>query len=862
MRLGIAARLTIAFGAVAVLAVAANLLVEHGASMIRTIEIRSMPKPAPRTPSSEALTAAVHGFAQSALTRLDEDTQQHALEMEAARSELRRETTAYIDRARGLVETARLQRLGERSRSYEERADELVSIADERRRLLRQYWETFEALDRQLKTAVNRGFKVFGRVLARRSLLELSRHLDSMRAGLAAFAMREGYDAATLDEIIAAEAAFSSTLERNESSLTRAEGDAWVSALRRGYAQLISTRGALISSDGQRRQAIASLSEGTDALVALARPGEPTRATHDRAPGRPAGGASRSAKAAGAPPRITTTSTVEEDTGARAFIAWLSAAVLLLLLAISIFTVYSIVWPVRRLMAATRRLADGDTDVNVPRGGIRELDALAISFNQMAVRLADAQSVARRYQGELEDRVAERTRQLQHLAEHDPLTELPNRRQLFAQLDAALREAARDGHLVGVFFLDLDNFKNINDSMGHALGDRVLEGMAARLREELGAAGFAARLGGDEFTVVCSRSNAGEIQEAGRALVHAFQRPLVVDNLQFSLGVSVGASIYPDHGGNAEALLRAADAALFRAKALGRSQLNVFSPDLLELAASKFTTEQGLRRALERDEFELAFQPEINTDTGRADVVEALLRWRLPDGRQANPAEFLAVAEESGLIIEISDWVLRSAIAAAARWYRGAWPEVRIAINVSARQLLDGKFVRRIETLLRRHRLPADRVEIELTETVLQTGVGTVDALRRLRGLGIGIALDDFGTGYSSLASLEQLPLTRVKLDRSLIAAIDDSARSLAIAEAIIGLCHGLKLRVTAEGIERPEQLKLLRDQGPICLQGYLLARPMARDDVPSELARIPLRLRFRLGRRRGGAAPRRRRAG
>jgi len=290
-------------------------------------------------------------------------------------------------------------------------------------------------------------------------------------------------------------------------------------------------------------------------------------------------------------------------------------------------------------------------------------------------------------------------------------------------------------------------------------------------------------------------------------------------------------------------LLRAADAALFRAKALGRSQLTVFSPDLLEAAASRFTTEQGLRRAIERGEFELVFQPEVHTAGLDVRLVEALLRWRMPDGRYASPGEFLAIAEESGLIMEISDWVLSSAIAAAARWHHTAWVDARVAINVSARQLLDGRFVGRVQELLQLHRLPPHCIEIELTENILQTGAGTIEVLNRLRACGIGIALDDFGTGYSSLASLEQLPLTRVKLDRSLIASIDTSARSLAIARAITTLCQSLGLEMTAEGVERQEQWNLLAGHPCMYVQGFLVARPVSMDELLPVISAIPGRM-------------------
>jgi len=614
--------------------------------------------------------------------------------------------------------------------------------------------------------------------------------------------------------------------------------------MRADVAQIRALQESLILMDTQRRAVVDSFAQESLSLIALA------GATRSRSMGRGATANAALQQGSSAAPQplsehtTESTSTTVGNPEYSALIFWVSAAVLVLLLWVSIRTVMSVVGPVRRMRVATRRLAGGEVDVQVTRGGIRELDDLALSFNQMAAQLADAHAVARNYQEQLEAKVDLRTRELQHLAEHDPLTQLPNRRQLFKHLKAAITRAEANSSYVGVFFLDLDNFKNINDSMGHAFGDRVLGAIAERLRARAGPAGFAARLGGDEFTVVCDGAmNVEGVSTIGWDLVRAFQQPVAVDGRDLMISISVGASLYPNHGSDAEALLRAADAALFRAKALGRSQLTVFSPALFEAASAKFSTEQGLRHALERGEFELMFQPVVNATTLTTALVEALLRWRLPDGRRASPSEFLTIAEESGLIMEISDWVLRSSIETASRWHHGAWPEACVAINLSSRQLLDRRFVDHVMGLLREYRLPAHCIEIELTENVLQTGAATIDVLRQLRAHGMAIALDDFGTGYSSLASLEQLPLTRVKLDRTLIASIHTSARSAAIARAIVGLCHGIGLEVTAEGIECPEQLVLLTDLTPIYLQGYLCAQPVSAERLLPVMAALPYRM-------------------
>jgi diguanylate cyclase (GGDEF)-like protein len=480
-------------------------------------------------------------------------------------------------------------------------------------------------------------------------------------------------------------------------------------------------------------------------------------------------------------------------------------------------------------------------DVRVPGGGIKELDTLGAGFNRMAAQLAVARDMTRDYQQRLEEKVEQRTRQLQHLAEHDPLTHLPNRRQLFVLLDHALRRAAQNQRHVGVFFVDIDNFKNLNDSMGHAFGDQVLAGIARRLEDAAQSFGFVGRLGGDEFTAVYEDApSADAALDAGRRLVEIFEQPLVINEREVVVRASVGASLFPNHGNRAEDLLSAADAALFQAKALGRSQLAIFTPELLATATRKFTIEQGLRRAIEQGEFELVFQPEVSLDSLEMVLVESLVRWRLPDGRQAPPAEFLAVTEESGLIIEVGNWVLRKAIETASDWHYGEWPEARVAINVSPRQLLDRRFADYVLDLLREFRIPARCIELELTESVLQSGPATIESLRYLRSNDISIALDDFGTGYSSLASLENLPLSRIKLDRSLIASIDGNPRSAAIAAALIGLCKGLGLEITAEGVERPEQFAVLADHRWIHLQGYLVSRPIAREQIIPTKRLIP----------------------
>lgn len=855
--LGIAAHLGVACAAVAAFALAANFLVEHGTLIVHTVEIRPVVPPAAATITAAtavaqapidalALRLALERLGRTVEHRVDEPGKERASQMRAAVADFTKETAAFLAVARPHIGPAKARRLTDVSVRHVAQAAELVRMADARRDLLQECRDRFESLDTRLKSSLDRAWKVFGRVVARRSLIEISHHLDEIRKDLSEFAVPGGYDDSDVAAIAANEAALLKSLQESEGALTHSQGDEWVRRNRDDAHQFMRARAALLQADEAQRRSMnrflaanATLAASVDEMIA------PGRNTNGGPVPAAVAGSLVTAEAQSLKPRTVSTTSVRQDgRGQRAFLAWMSIGVLLLLLAISATMVFRVVVPVRRLMLASRRIAEGDTDIRVSPGGIRELDSLAESFNQMAGHLAAAQLATREYQGRLEASVEERTRQLLHLAEHDPLTELPNRRQLFSQLTAALRRAEAENGLVGVYFLDLDNFKNLNDSVGHAYGDRVLQSVAQRLEEVAAPHGFSARLGGDEFTVVVERAGSiDEIHETGLALVRAFHKPLRVDGGDLLISISIGASCYPVHAENAEALLRAADAALFRAKALGRSQLTVFTPELLAAATSRFSIEQGLRRAVEYGELELVFQPEVRVEALDVGLVEALLRWRLPDGRLVPPAEFLAVAEESGLIMEISDWVLRSAIEAAAAWHHGEWPQARVAINVSARQVLDSEFIRRVQELLDEHRLPARCIEIELTENVLQTGRATVEAVRRLRESGVGIALDDFGTGYSSLASLEHLPLTRVKLDQSLIANIDTNARSLAIARAIAGLCEHLGLEMTAEGIERPEQLALLLNHRAMYLQGYLLARPVSGSDVIACIKDVPARM-------------------
>jgi diguanylate cyclase (GGDEF)-like protein len=862
--LGISARLTLSLAAVALLAAAANMIARESVTIIRMVTrspvpaVRTVPTlptlPAPVfTPPTAtnsatddtmrviALAIAVDRYERATQLRADIDSPAAVSEYLAARAALQRSSRGNTAGAPAV--SAQMPTVAPRVRDYLDRGQALVYVADQRRQARIDYSRRSRSISDRLQHSLNGAWTVFGRVIERQSLLQMRTSLDAIREHSATILSGGGpLDAQDIPLILGSETEFATAFKANQNRLMKSEGAEWIRAVQQDFDAIVALRASLASLNSRHDASMQKfLDEGlalSTSIVAAARAVPAVVSRTPSLPVLPVLPALPARESLSATPALLGDTGAEtllkrSDGDARKLVFALTAVVGLLIAVISIFTVRSVITPVRRILKAFGQLAQGESNVEVFRGGLRELDTLAGAFNEMSASLTMAQQASRYQHERLEEKVLERTHKLQQLAQQDPLTSLPNRRHLSALLNTAIERAARDNRLVGVYFLDIDNFKNFNDSLGHVFGDRVLMSVANRLEEMADGLGFVARLGGDEFTFVYEdAASVQAINDVGWDLVRAFHKLVSVDQRELSVSVSVGASIFPVHENDAESLLRAADSALFRAKELGRSQLAMFTPQLIETAAVRFTVEQGLRRAIEGGEFELVYQPEVNLDTLETGLVEALLRWRLPDGRLIRPGEFLAVAEQSGLISEISTWVLRTAIADASRWHHGRWPDARVAINISPRQLLDHRFVDQLLSLLLEFRVPAKCIELELTETVLQTGSATIAALRVLQSHDIRIALDDFGTGYSSLTSLEQLPLSRIKLDRSLIASIDTSSRASAIARAIIDLCAGLGLEVTAEGIERPQQLAWLRGNHGMFLQGYLLSEAVSFAEV------------------------------
>jgi diguanylate cyclase (GGDEF)-like protein len=855
--LGITPRLALAFASVAVLAATSHFIVENGVSMVQ--RARQADRPVPKMESralrtqravlesvqarvtASQVVVALEKFDRAVREQAETGSADAAARRDAALAALKKASHAYVDQHEAAVGFAGDELQGA-IRRHERTSLALTQVALERRGLLARYSTILARMKASLQQSLDKAWKIMGRVVARQSLLTLNTELDQIHGSFTAHGPVTTPE--SLAPLAAAEQAFSATLEKHAGALRRSQGEAWVTGLRNDFMQLSTARGLLTQVENRGTQLRRSFALETEQLAqrllrappADARPGVANDTGEILATATLAA-AGKDVAAAPQPVRWSATDPLPH----RSLVAWLNFAVLAVLAYICLVTILSVVRPVRRLIAATTQLARGGAVTPVQAGGIRELDALSQAFNDMAADLSAARAASHQAQRDLEAKVEERTRELQHLAERDPLTGLANRRKLFAALGASIEEARQARCRVGAFVLDIDNFKTLNDSMGHAFGDRVLLAIAQRLEGVARSFGFAARLGGDEFMVVHEGADSiQEIEAAGKAIVQAFEEPMLVGSRELIVSASVGASVYPDHEEDAEALLRAADAALFRAKAMGRSQLTLFTPELLIAASAKFGIEQRLHRAIEKGEFELFFQPEVSVSGLDVSLVEALIRWRMPDGSYLGPGEFLGVAEESGLILEINDWVLRHALERAAQWHHGPWPEARVAINVSSRQFLDYRFVEKLRDLMLEFQLPARCVELELTESVLQTGPTTIRALEQLRGIGVAIALDDFGTGFSSIASLEQLPLTRIKLDRSLIARMDTSARSASIARATIGLCSELGLQVTAEGVERIEQFGALLGYRAMSLQGFLLAEPVPAGQLLPLLERIP----------------------
>ncbi|KAI5915651.1 EAL domain-containing protein [Thauera sp. 2A1] len=438
--------------------------------------------------------------------------------------------------------------------------------------------------------------------------------------------------------------------------------------------------------------------------------------------------------------------------------------------------------------------------------------------------LALEAEVARRHEAEA---------RIMHLATRDALTGLPNRAALMDRLRQGIKAAHRDGSLLGVLFMDLDRFKWINDTLGHDVGDALLQEMAARLTGVIRDSDTVARLGGDEFAVILpSLRRVEDAQVVADKIIEAVLRPLRLEGHCIRVGCSVGLATYPQQGHTEEALLRHADLAMYAAKEAGGNRSQLFAEQMNDRAVERVTLESELRTAIELGQFELHYQPQLRLADQRMNAVEALVRWKHPRNGLMSPARFIPLAEETGLIWELGLRVLNLALAQMAAWRRQGLEVPRIAVNVSPMQLRS-ELIDEIAAALQRHDLPAECLEVELTESALTAdGPAANGLLQSLRRMGVSIAVDDFGVGYSSLTLLRRLPISALKIDRSFIAELTWNRQDLAIVEAILTMAHSLGLRTVAEGVEQADQNVALSVLGCQDAQGYLYCRPTDVDGI------------------------------
>ena len=423
--------------------------------------------------------------------------------------------------------------------------------------------------------------------------------------------------------------------------------------------------------------------------------------------------------------------------------------------------------------------------------------------------------------------------QMTHSANHDFLTDLPNRMLLNDRLTQAIALACRYRHKLAVLFLDLDSFKHINDSLGHAIGDKLLKAMGERLLATVRKSDTVSRQGGDEFVVVLSpivRSEDAALSVT--KIIAAVIAPYSIDQHDLHVSVSVGISIYPDDGADAEALIQNADNAMYHAKEQGSNNYRFFKEDMNIQAVRRQSLEASLRRALERHEFVLHYQPKINLKSGRITGVEALIRWHHPERGLIPPAEFIPIAESCGLIVPIGRWVLRQACMKARKWQIAALPQIRMAVNISSVEFRDKNFLENLRATLSETGLDSRHLELELTESVLMQHVeSTAFVLGELRALGVHLAVDDFGTGYSSLSYLSQFPINSLKIDKSFVQRINSERDDAPIISAVINMGQSLKQRVIAEGVETLEQLAFLQSRGCEEGQGFYFSCPVVAEE-------------------------------
>lgn len=423
---------------------------------------------------------------------------------------------------------------------------------------------------------------------------------------------------------------------------------------------------------------------------------------------------------------------------------------------------------------------------------------------------------------------------LEDMALHDRLTGLFNRYALEARLDQALSHARRDGRRIALMFIDLDRFKAINDTLGHSSGDEMLKIIADRLRGSIRETDTLARQGGDEFILaVDDIRDVGAVSTMAQKMIDMIALPIALGGLELSSSASIGISLFPDDGADLGELMKNADIAMYKAKALGRGNFRFFNASMNSAAMERLRLENDLLHALERQEFVLHYQPQVDYEHGIVRSVEALIRWQRPGGKLVPPLDFIPIAEENGLIIAIGEWVLREACRTLAQWRAMGHVQLKMAVNISARQFRNSALVSQVSQALHEFAIPAHCLELEITESVaMENPQETIRTLRAIKDMGASLAIDDFGTGYSSLAYLKLFPIDYLKLDRAFVKDIETDQNDATICAATVSMAHSMKLKVVAEGVETAAQAAYLGQRGTDLMQGYLFSRPVPGDEV------------------------------
>lgn len=418
---------------------------------------------------------------------------------------------------------------------------------------------------------------------------------------------------------------------------------------------------------------------------------------------------------------------------------------------------------------------------------------------------------------------------LHHLAHHDTLTDLPNRLLLIDRLNQSIKKAWRANKGLAVMFIDLDYFKEINDSLDHSIGDQLLQAVAQRLKNTIRKEDTAARLGGDEFTIILEQlENINYVSKLADKLLSAFKKPLKLRHREITITISIGISLFPEHGTDTETLLRNADSAMYQTKNEGRNGYSLYTEELTQRAVERLALESSLRKAVVNDELILHYQPQVELSSRKIVGVEALLRWLHPQEGLLYPERFISLAEEIGLVDEIGLWAIGETCRRSVEWIEAGYEPLRIAVNISGGQLLDENFVQKIRQIIDDSGCRPDLIELEITErNLIQYPEKTVVQFNELRDIGIQITIDDFGTGYSSLTYLKEFPISKLKIDDSFVRDILDDPDDQAITRAIIALGKSLDIKVIAEGVENGEQQKFLQAEGCEEAQGFYFAKPM-----------------------------------